>query len=237
MTRAKNKQASLAPSLYQRYLERAIIQHGSIQAIEEKLPAPLSNKALTAIKDDRYLAEMTACVFRAGFVWRIITLKWEGFETVFNNFLPIWVASRSPEEIEDMASDARIVRNLTKVKSVQENALFILDIQREHGSFGKFLAEWPEGNIVGLWTYLKKHGNRLGGNSGQYFLRFMGKDTFILSRDVCTALCAEGIVDKTQITNQRDLAAVQAAFNEMRAESGRSLSELSMILALSIGPA
>jgi len=237
MTRAKNKQASLAPSLYQRYLERAIIQHGSIQAIEEKLPASLSNKALTAIKDDRYLAEMTACVFRAGFVWRIITLKWEGFETVFNNFLPIWVASRSPEEIEDMASDARIVRNLTKVKSVQENALFILDIQREHGSFGKFLAEWPEGNIVGLWTYLKKHGNRLGGNSGQYFLRFMGKDTFILSRDVCTALCAEGIVDKTQITSQRDLAAVQAAFNEMRAESGRSLSELSMILALSIGPA
>lgn len=231
------KISSVTTSLYQRYVERAIVQHGSLAEVEDKLPKPLSKAALANIKDDRYLAEMAACVFRAGFVWRIITLKWEGFETVFNNFLPIWVASRSPEEIEDMASDARIVRNLTKVKSVQENALFILDIQREHGGFGKFLAEWPEENIVGLWTYLKKHGNRLGGNSGQYFLRFMGKDTFILSRDVCTALCAEGIVDKTQITNQRDLAAVQAAFNEMRAESGRSLSELSMILALSIGPA
>ncbi|CAA0096577.1 DNA-3-methyladenine glycosylase I [Zhongshania aliphaticivorans] len=231
------KKSSVTTSLYQRYVERAIVQHGSLAEVEDKLPKPLSKAALANIKDDRYLAEMAACVFRAGFVWRIITLKWEGFETVFNNFLPIWVASRSPEEIEDMASDARIVRNLTKVKSVQENALFILDIQREHGGFGKFLAEWPEDNIVGLWTYLKKHGNRLGGNSGQYFLRFMGKDTFILSRDVCTALCAEGIVDKTQITSQRDLAAVQAAFNEMRAESGRSLSELSMILALSIGPA
>lgn len=231
------KKSSVTTSLYQRYVERAIVQHGSLAEVEDKLPKPLGKVALANIKDDRYLAEMAACVFRAGFVWRIITLKWEGFETVFNNFLPIWAASRSPEEIEDMASDARIVRNLTKVKSVQENALFILDIQREHGGFGKFLAEWPEENIVGLWTYLKKHGNRLGGNSGQYFLRFMGKDTFILSRDVCTALCAEGIVDKTQITNQRDLAAVQAAFNEMRAESGRSLSELSMILALSIGPA
>ena len=231
------KKSSVTTSLYQRYVERAIVQHGSLAEVEDKLPKPLSKAALANIKDDRYLAEMAACVFRAGFVWRIITLKWEGFETVFNNFLPIWVASRSPEEIEDMASDARIVRNLTKVKSVQENALFILDIQREHGGFGKFLAEWPEENIVGLWTYLKKHGNRLGGNSGQYFLRFMGKDTFILSRDVCTALCAEGIVDKTQITSQRDLAAVQAAFNEMSAESGRSLSELSMILALSVGPA
>ena len=231
------KKSSVTTSLYQRYVERAIVQHGSLAEVEDKLPKPLGKAALANIKDDRYLAEMAACVFRAGFVWRIITLKWEGFETVFNHFLPIWVASRSPEEIEDMASDTRIVRNLTKVKSVQENALFILDIQREHGGFGKFLAEWPEDNIVGLWTYLKKHGNRLGGNSGQYFLRFMGKDTFILSRDVCTALCAEGIVDKTQITSQRDLAAVQAAFNEMRAESGRSLSELSMILALSVGPA
>ncbi|WP_269617732.1 DNA-3-methyladenine glycosylase I [Zhongshania sp. BJYM1] len=236
MTRSKTK-TSAAASLYQRYLERAIIQHGSLTAVEESLPTSRSNKALMAIKDDRYLAEMTACVFRAGFVWRIIELKWEGFETVFNHFLPIWVASRSPEEIEDMASDTRIVRNLTKVKSVQENALFILDVQREFGSFGKFLANWPEDDIVGLWAYLKKYGNRLGGNSGQYFLRFMGKDTFVLSRDVCTALCAEGIVDKTQISSQRDLKAVQTAFNEMRAESGRSLAELSMILALSIGPA
>ena len=230
------KKSSVTASLYQRYVERAIAQHGSLAEIENKLPKPLSKAALANIKDDRYLAEMAACVFRAGFVWRIIQLKWEGFETVFNHFLPIWVASRSPEEIETIATDTRIVRNLTKVKSVQENALFILDIQREHSSFGKFLAEWPEDNIVGLWKYLKKHGNRLGGNSGQYFLRFMGKDTFILSRDVCTALQAEGIVDKTQITSQSDLAKVQAAFNEMRAESGRSLSELSMILALSIGP-
>ena len=230
------KKSSVTTSLYQRYVERAIAQHGSLAEIEGKLPKPLSKAALANIKDDRYLAEMAACVFRAGFVWRIIQLKWEGFETVFNHFLPIWVASRSPEEIETIATDTRIVRNLTKVKSVQENALFILDIQREHGSFGKFLAEWPEDNIVGLWKYLKKHGNRLGGNSGQYFLRFMGKDTFILSRDVCTALQAEGIVDKTQITSQSDLAKVQAAFNEMRDESGRSLSELSMILALSIGP-
>ena len=211
------KKSSVTTSLYQRYVERAIAQHGSLAEIEGKLPKPLSKAALANIKDDRYLAEMAACVFRAGFVWRIIQLKWEGFETVFNHFLPIWVASRSPEEIETIATDTRIVRNLTKVKSVQENALFILDIQREHGSFGKFLAEWPEDNIVGLWKYLKKHGNRLGGNSGQYFLRFMGKDTFILSRDVCTALQAEGIVDKTQITSQSDLAKVQAAFNEMRA--------------------
>jgi 3-methyladenine DNA glycosylase Tag len=223
-------------TLYTTYLERAIAQHGSLAAVEDRLPSSLAAEELAAIPDRQYLAEMAACVFRAGFVWRVISLKWPGFEAVFNGFLPIWVASRSPEEIEAMASDKRIVRNLTKVKSVQDNALFVLDIQREHGSFGKFLASWPSDDITGLWAYLKKHGSRLGGNSGQYFLRFSGKDTFILSRDVCTALLSTGIIDKAQVTAQRDFKKVQAAFNEMQQESGRSMAELSMILALSIGP-
>ena len=101
---------------------------------------------------------------------------------------------------------------------------------------GQFLADWPSDDTIGLWAYLKKHGCRLGGNSGQYFLRFVGKDTFVLSRDVATALMAEGIVDRTQITAKRDLIKVQDAFNTLQAQSGRPLCEISMILALSLGP-
>lgn len=223
-------------SLYTRYLERAIAQHGSLEAVEDKLPKAKTARQLQALGDDRYLAEMAACIFRAGFVWRVVENKWDGFETVFNNFLPIWVASRSPEDIEQMATDARIIRNLSKVRAVQDNALFVLDIQREYGSFGKFLAQWPAQDIVDLWLMLKKRGSRLGGASGQYFLRFVGKDTFILSRDVCVALKAEGIVDRDQPTAKRDLLKIQQAFNAMADESGRSLGELSMILALSTGP-
>ena len=224
-------------TLFQRYEKRAIAHHGNAAAVRAQLPKPLSAAKLRKLPDDRYLAEMTACVFRSGFVWRVISQKWQGFETVFNGFLPIWVASRSPEQIEEMARDERIVRHLTKVKSVQDNALLILDLQRSHGSVGNFIADWPEDDIVGLWAYLKKHGSRLGGNTGPYFLRFVGKDTFILSRDVCTALRAEGIVDATQISSKKDLQAVQAAFNTMRDESGLSLSALSKLLALSLGPA
>ena len=223
-------------SLYTRYLERAIAQHGSLEAVEDKLPKAKTARQLQALGDDRYLAEMAACIFRAGFVWRVVENKWDGFETVFNNFLPIWVASRSPEDIEQMATDTRIIRNLSKVRAVQDNALFVLDIQREYGSFGKFLAQWPAQDIVDLWLMLKKRGSRLGGASGQYFLRFVGKDTFILSRDVCVALKAEGIVDRDHPTAKRDLLKIQQAFNAMADESGRSLGELSMILALSTGP-
>ena len=46
------------------------------------------------------------------------------------------------------------------------------------------------------------------------------------------ALIGEGVVDKNP-TAQRDLKAAQAAFNAWRAQSGRSLSEISRILACS----
>lgn len=217
-------------------LERAIAHHGSLTAVEEQLAYPKPEQALREMGDDRYLAEMSAGIFRAGFVWRVIAQKWDGFEEVFNGFMPMWVASRSPEQIEAIAQDTRIVRNYTKVKAVQENALFVLDIAREHGSFGNFIADWPSEDLVGLWAYLKKHGCRLGGNTGQYFLRFCGKDSFILSRDVCRVLLNEEVISKNNPTSQKDFKAAQAFFNELHQESGRSYSELSRLVALSIGP-
>jgi len=62
----------------------------------------------------------------------------------------------------------------------------------------------------------------------------MGKDTPVLSRDVVTALIAAGVVDKDP-TSKKALGQVQAAFNEWKAESGRSLTEISRVLAFSSG--
>jgi len=87
---------------------------------------------------------------------------------------------------------------------------------------------------VGLLALLKTRGSRLGGNTGQYFLRFMGVDGFVLSRDVIARLVAEGIVDRAP-ASQKTMAAVQEAFNAWQAESTRSLTEISRVLAMSIG--
>lgn len=59
-------------------------------------------------------------------------------------------------------------------------------------------------------------------------------DSFILSKDVVGRLIAEGVVDKAP-TSKKAMAATQAAFNEWRRQSGRSLKEVSRVLALSIG--
>lgn len=61
-----------------------------------------------------------------------------------------------------------------------------------HGSFGRWIADWPGDEYIGHVAELGKRGSRLGGATAQYFLRSMGVDGFILSQDVTARLIAEG---------------------------------------------
>lgn len=213
---------------------RAVVRHGGEEAVEASLPKPKSTRQLSSLGDDRYLAEMARCIFRAGFVWRVVEAKWPGFEEAFGGFDPERLAHSTDADIDALSSDARIIRNATKIESVRSNASFVLDVAQEHGSFGKFVSRWPEEDIVSLWQHLKKSGSRLGGDTGPMFLRGVGKDTFMLSRDVVGSLVEQGVVTKKP-TSKKDLAAVQDAFNRWREESGRPLCQLSRIVALGHG--
>ena len=214
--------------------ERAAERKGGAKALEALLPQSLSQKQLKKLPDSVFLAEMSKKIFQSGFVWRVVENKWPGFEEVMWGFEPQKLALASDEQIEKMAQDTRIIRNLTKVKAVRENAYFIKTVAKKHGSFGAFIAEWPTDEITQLWLHLKKNGSRLGGNTGPYFLRTVGKDTFILARDVVAYLIGQGIVTKSP-TSQKDLRATQAAFNDWQQQSGRSLAEISRVISCSIG--
>ncbi|EGH22070.1 DNA-3-methyladenine glycosylase I, partial [Pseudomonas amygdali pv. mori str. 301020] len=159
--------------------------------------------------------------------------KWPAFEEVFFRFDPEKVVLMGAEHLERLMQDARIIRHLGKLKSVPRNAQLILDIEQEHGSFGKFIAEWPVDNITGLWQYIAKHGNQMGGLSAPRFLRMIGKDTFIPTWDVVAALNAQDIVDRVP-TSKRDQAIVQDVFNQWHAESGRPVCQLSAMLAFTV---
>ena len=213
---------------------RAAARKGGVRELEHLLAPTRDTTDLSTVSDADVLAEMTACVFRAGFVWRVITAKWPGFQTAFHDFDVTRCAMLSDDEIEELTRNTDIVRHGTKIKSVRANALYILDVRAEHGSFGAFMAGWPESDFVGLWLHLKKNGSRLGGQTGRYCLRFLGYDTPILSRDVVAALIGAGVVDKDP-TSKRDLMTVQDAFNTWREQSHRSAREISRLLALSVG--
>ena len=219
---------------FQTLYDLAAINKGSPAMLEQVLPLTATSKELSKITDDRYLSMMTRCIFRAGFVWRIIDYKWPGFENAFANFNPLAVAHFSDERLEQLAQDTTIVRHFTKIVAVRNNAVYVLDQQRRHGSFAAFIADWPTEDIVGLWLELKKQGSRLGGNSGPMMLRSMGKDTFLITKDVCDALVHHGFIEKFSVNSQRDLRRVQDIFNSLCEQSGRSLSEVSRILACTV---
>src|ERR1700761_6419214 len=172
---------------------RAAKRKGGDKALASLMPKKPNHKALARVTDDRVLADMAERIFSAGFVWSVIEQKWPGFEEAFLGFNPKALLFQPAEFWEKLVSDARIVRHPGKIKSVRENAKFVLDIAKEHGSFGKFLANWPADDQVGLMEVLGKRGTRLGGFSGQYFLRFLGWDAFVLSGDVLLCLRDSGV--------------------------------------------
>lgn len=210
--------------------EYCLNRFGSVAALEAMLPQPRSAAELRQISDDRYLSLIALRVFRAGLKHSLVDAKWPTFEEVFFGFVPEKVALMSAEHLERLMQDARIIRHLGKLKSVPRNAQFVLDVQQDKGSFGALIADWPVTDIVGLWKYLAKHGSQLGGLSAPRLLRMIGKDTFIPSDDMVAALKAQEIVDKVP-TSLKELAAVQAAFNQWQAQSGRPLCQLSVMLA------
>ena len=68
---------------------------------------------------------MTQRVFSAGFVWRVIRAKWDGFEEAFDHFDPATVAAYDAEDIARLSQDERIVRNNQKIQATVKNARFV----------------------------------------------------------------------------------------------------------------
>ena len=214
---------------------RAAKRKGGDAKLTALLPKLTSKAALGRIPDDRVLADMTKRIFSAGFAWSVIEKKWPDFEAAFLGFVPKRLLAQPDEFWELLASDARIVRNAQKIMAVRHNAAFVDEIARQHGNFAKFLAEWPATDQVGLLDLLAKKGARLGGGSGQYFLRFIGKDSFVLSKDVVACLRDAGLDIAESPTSKKDLRKVHDQFNAWAAETGLPLTHLSRICAMSIG--
>ena len=189
---------------------------------------------VTTISDDRWLAQFTKQIFQSGFVWRVVEQKWPGFEEVFFNFDVEKMLMMPDEMWEAKCSDERIKRKKTKVMCIKGNAQMIFEIAAEYGSFGKFIQQWPADDVIGLWNYLKKHGTRLGGNTGPYALRFLGVDTFILSRDNEAYFRAYKLIDGG-LTSKKSMQTIQQCFNHWKQETGLSYTALSRILSYSVG--
>jgi 3-methyladenine DNA glycosylase Tag len=214
---------------------RAETRKGGAEALAHLMPPKPDPEALSKLRDDRVLAEMTQRVFSAGFAWSVIESKWPGFEDAFLGFEPSRLTFEPDEFWHKLTMDTRIVRNGAKIASVRENASFVLNVAGEHGSFGAFLAGWPPSDEVGLLELLAKRGSRLGGATGQMLLRFLGYDAFVATKDVTACLRDAGLDIAPAPTSKRDLLRIQEQFNAWANETGLPYRHLSLICAMSIG--
>lgn len=217
-------------AIYQRAAERK----GGEAQLELLLSTPLCKDDIAAISDDRWLSAFSMKVFQSGMSWKVVRNKWPNFEELFFGFKIGPLLMLSDEHWEMKSTDKRIIRHHSKVMSIAANAQMIYEAGIEHGSFGKMVASWPAEDITGLWLYLKKHGQRLGGNTGPYSLRQMGVDTFILSSDVEAYLRSYNVIEGGRDT-KRSLAQCNQAFAHWQQQSGRGLTHISQIIAFSCG--
>lgn len=221
---------------FQDIFARAAARKGGVGALEDLLATtrPRPPEDIARMGDDRILAEMTRRIFYAGFSSKVIDDKWEAFEAAFRHFDPNACAFMAEDQFDALMQNRGIVRNAAKIRAVQANAKFLLDLAAAHGGAARFFADWPDSDYVGLLDVLKKRASHLGGDAAGRFLRAIGKPAFIATPDVGAALVREGVVSRAP-SGKRDLALVQAAFNEWARESGRDLTAISRVLAMSVG--
>lgn len=202
-------------------------------ALEARLTQPRSPAELKSQTDARYLSQMSLRIFRAGLKHSLVDGKWPAFEEVFHGFDPRPVRAMSDEALERLLADRRLIRHWGKLKSVRENAAAMVKLAEEKGSMGRHLSDWPGDQVVALWSDLAKRFTQMGGNSSAYFLRMVGKDTFILTPYVVRALNRWGGF-AGEPKGKADRAEVEAAMLAWAKQGARPLCQVSMILARSV---
>ena len=99
--------------------------------------------------DDQKLFEMLILEgFQAGLSWITILKKREAFRRAFDRFDPAVVAGYGAEKLETLMSDPGIVRNRRKIEAAVTNAAVFLEIQKEFGSFDRYLWGFTGGEII-----------------------------------------------------------------------------------------
>lgn len=99
--------------------------------------------------DDQELFEMLVLEsFQAGLSWITILKKRENFRKAFNYFDVEKVAGYGEEKVEELRQNEGIIRHKGKITSAINNAQIFIEIQKEFGSFDKYIWSFTEGKII-----------------------------------------------------------------------------------------
>lgn len=101
------------------------------------------------VHDERMLFEfLTLECQQAGLSWITVLRKRENYRKQFFNFDPKKVAKMTDEDIEERMQDAGLIRNRAKLNSIRSNAVAFLAIQKEYGSFDRYIWSFVEHKVI-----------------------------------------------------------------------------------------
>ena len=106
--------------------------------------------------DQKWFEFLTLDAFQAGLSWSTIINKRKSFEKAFDKFNYKKIANYDEVKIAELMQDAGIIRNKLKIIATINNAKEFMKIQKEFGSFDKYIWQFTKGKtIVNKWNSMK----------------------------------------------------------------------------------
>lgn len=121
-----------------------------------------------------YLEIMTKAVFQSGISWKVVESKWPGIREAFKGFDVETVADFHEKDLERLGQDKRVIRNHRKLAAIVSNAQRMLELEKEHGSFVKYLR--AHGDFGDTLEAMRKDFKFLGPMGVYFFLYVVGED-------------------------------------------------------------
>jgi len=120
-----------------------------------------------------YLEQMSEIVFQTGISWKVVDNKWPGTRDAFREFEAENVAALSPDDLDELTTDIRVIRNRREIEAIVSNAQRMVDLESEPGSFQGYLRS--HGDFEATVKDLRKQFKFLGDMGAFHFLYVAGE--------------------------------------------------------------
>ena len=127
--------------------------------------------------DAGYLEAAARIIFMGGLNRQVVDGKWSGFRQVYSNFDIATVANLTPDDIDHIAQDDRVIKYRAKLAAVVTNARTMASIAAEHGSFSAYVDElYSQTGIGGASRALAKEFAYISEQGAKHWLYSTGYD-------------------------------------------------------------
>lgn len=132
-----------------------------------------------------HLEMMTKVIFMGGLSRQVVESKWEGFLDAFQKFDVDTVAGFTPDDVERLSNNERIIRYKAKIQAVVGNAEEMQHIAEEHGSFGQWLhGMLDEEGVDAIAKELAKRFKYMSEESSRRYLYAVGEDVGEVDQEI-----------------------------------------------------